>query len=112
MWIGNDTTIELQRNARLSFSGAIFDAVEKEYVDISDMSISCAVAKVAGGDVIVNPAAVIDAPLGGGFTIEFVGSAFDTVEGVMEPVNLAYDVRIGDNVVMRGTLVLIPGVGE
>lgn len=112
MWIGDEVPLELQRNASLVFSGSIWDEVSNTYVDITGEDISCAVAKVAGGEIVALPMAIIDAPTEGGFTITFVGSAFDDVDGQMEPVILAYDVRIGTSVVMRGPLTLLPGVGN
>lgn len=115
MWIGGDTPLELQRNATLSFSGQVIDAIGNEPVSLIGYSIEADVAMVAGGAVIASGEAEIDDPAGGGFTVTFTGADFSAVAGALEPVRLAYEIRLisGVNIhpVMRGPLFLLPGVG-
>lgn len=115
MWIGGDVPIEVQRNATLAFGGQVIDATTDEPVDLTGYTIDCDVAAVAGGTVLASPTATIDAPTEGGFSVTIDGSDFDAVEGDMEPVRLAYNIRLtsGSSVhaIMRGPLTLLPGVG-
>lgn len=115
MWLGPNLDILVQRNAVLPIGYQLIGNDDGTPIDLSAYTLLCRVKYNAGAStVLATPAIEIaDAP-NGRFEILFDGRMFSSVPGVLEVVQLAYDVLASDVdgpvCIMRGTFYLAPGV--
>lgn len=107
--------IELQRNEVLTLDYALKDA-DGGTLDITGATFALDVMTAAGvgGSPIASATVTILDPALGIIAITLDGSDFAAVDGAMEIVRLAYDLIMTlegtPSAVMRGGLILVPGV--
>jgi hypothetical protein len=106
--------IEIQRNETFSYDFQVLNS-EGDPLNVTGATFSMKVKERAGDTAVLATATVtvVDATIGH-IRISLAGSALSAVPGTMEIVRLAYDLVMTlsgvPRVIMRGTLVLVPGV--
>lgn len=115
MWIGEDIAIEVQRNAIKKIGITFLNQDTRLPVDLSGYSFVCKIKKAAGASEVVGLASISATNLAKGtINIVFDGMQLNYLPGAMEQVILCYDVLVNDGsgpqVIMRGPLILSPGV--
>lgn len=114
MWISEPVNIAVQRNAVTPLGFTIYD-VDDNIVDLTEYSIVCVIARAEGESPVATIAATEFEPTLGQFNIVIDGADFSGVDGLTQEVRLAYNILATDNtpdtyVVMRGAIILTPGV--
>lgn len=111
MWTPVDIPIEVSRNGVTPLGFQFWDDVAGEPLDITGETVTCRVAMALGEAAIAFPSVTVVDAASGQFDITFNGSVFSEVGGTKEIVRLAYEVKIEEVLtVMRGPLILIPGI--
>lgn len=115
MWLPDPITIEVQRNAQTDLGFEIWDETSNAPVDLTGYSMFCGVAYVNGATPLVQYEVLISDPPNGLFQISFDGVRLAQLEGKMEKVNLAFEVKANDAaanayIAARGTIILTPGI--
>lgn len=114
MWTPLDVPIEVSRNGNTPISLEIWDDVGNEPVDLSGLTLTCRVANALGEIDLYSPDCNVPDPISGLVDINFAGSGLSFVSGAQETVRLSYEVKASDGqvsvTVMRGPLLLIPGI--
>lgn len=102
--------IDLFRNERREFSGQCLDELGVP-IDITDATFASS-AKSQAGDASVIASATItkSIPEQGVFLIEWNGEDFASYGSVFNECRLAYDLKVDDDNIMYGQIVLKPGV--
>lgn len=114
MWISETINVNVQRNAVTPLGLTIYD-IDNNIVDLSEYNIACEIAQAEGEAEIITIFATNFEPTLGKFDILIDGESFSGVSGATEEVRLAYNILATDSgansyVVMRGAIILTPGV--
>lgn len=113
MWTPMDIPIEVSRTGITPIGFKIYDEVSNEPLDISDDAFTCRIGRSLGGEWIGTFSVNVTDATGGEFDIVFNGMTLSPlVSGAQEVANLVYEVKSTSGVtLMRGPLMLIPGIG-
>ena len=114
MWLRSQFNFELQRNALVPFGFLITHYDTGEAVDLTEYDIRCEIALGEGEVPIVTVGARDPDKALGKVNFDFYGSAFASLEGETERVNLAHNILARDSngddqIIARGVVILTPG---
>jgi hypothetical protein len=113
MWMRDPLAIEVSARATTPVGFQLWDDVAGAALDITGYTLSCAVSRIDGSGVVATHDVDITSFLNGEFDIVFDGRQYNYTG--MSEVNFSFEVKADDGsgdpvVVMRGLIVLVPGI--